>query len=487
MSRKRMDLRALNENSKRFVYRLSTLIRTAHIHAMDNQAMDYSLQVASASATRLVTDLGHVLLLGEEDTVHINDFRIKVSRSMVATIKHFNGFVHERGVGGFEVNGPTEKLDWQKVVNVLLGALPVPPETDASPSLNTQLKEMAVDNVRFSPPLKLRKGALGNVHGGEGRSVQMDTARSLQLYVRAIRAVDAAQRSGGKGRAGMGLSRVVQYLVEHAVDHPRQHLALVAMKEEDVPYGVQHPVNRTILAVALGHRIGLNRSALLDLGLCGLIADMGMMSVPMEIREKDGALTADERAQMERHPLNSARYVLGSGRLDISLRRRLMSAFEHHLGFDHGGYPDVLRWGNLHLFARILAVCEVYDALTTTTAWRMAVLPDEALATLVEMAGKQLDPALVSGLVNMLGRYPLGATLALDTGEIGVVYLNHPDPSEQLRPVVRLVVDVRGDPVRGSIIYDLRERNPAGGFTRSAVRVVKPEDLGIDLTRTLFS
>ena len=484
---KRMDLRALNENSKRFVYRLSTLIRTAHIHAMENQAMDYSLQVASASSTRLFNDLGHVLLLGEEDTVHINDFRIKVSRSMIATIKHFNGFVHDRGVGGFEVSGVTEKMDWQKVVNVLLSALPVPEETDASPSLNTQLKDLAVDNIRFSPPLKLRKGALGAVHGGEGRSVQMETARSLQLYVRAIRAVDAHQRSGGKGRASMGLSRIVQYLVEHAVDYPRQHLALIAMKEEDVPYEVQHPVNRAILAVALGHRIGLNRSALLDLGICGLTADMGMMSVPMEIREKDAPLTEAERALMERHPLNSARYVLASGRLDISLRRRLMSSFEHHLGFDHGGYPGVLRWGNLHLFARILAICELYDALTTTTVWRMAVLPDEALSTMVELAGKQLDPALVSAMVNMLGRYPLGATLILDTGEVGVVYLNHPDPKDQLRPVVRLVLDVRGDPVRGSIIYDLRERAPDGGFVRSAVRVVKPEELGIDLTRTLFS
>lgn len=295
MARKRMDLRALNENSKRFVYRLSTLIRTAHIHAMENQAMDYSLQVAAASATRLANDLGHVVLLGEEDTVHINDFRIKVSRSMIATIKHFNSFVHERGVGGFEVNGPSTKQDWQSVVNVLLGALPVPEDADASPSLNNQLRDMGIEMVRFSPPLKLKKGALGNIHGGEGRSVQMETARSLQLYVRAIRSMDAAHRAGGKGRAVLALSRVVQYLVEHAVDHPRQHLSLVAMKEEDVPYEVQHPVNRAILAVALGHRIGLNRSALLDLGLCGLIIDMGMLSVPMEIREKPGTLTPAER------------------------------------------------------------------------------------------------------------------------------------------------------------------------------------------------
>jgi len=315
----------------------------------------------------------------------------------------------------------------------------------------------------------------------------METARSLQLYVRAIRSMDAVHRAGGKGRSVLALSRVVQYLVEHAIDHPRQHLSLVAMKEEDVPYDVQHPVNRAILAIALGHRIGLNRSALLDLGLCGLIIDMGMLSVPMEIREKPGKLTAAERNALELHPLASARYVLSSGRLDISARRRLMSAFEHHLGFDLGGYPGVLRWETLHLFSRILAVCEVYDALTTTTTWRMAALPDEALSTLVEMAGKQLDPALVSAMVNMLGRYPLGSTLALSTGEIAVVYLNHPDPKDQIRPVVRVVVDTRGEAVYGSVIYDLRERDASGGFVRSALRMVKPDELGVDVTRTLFS
>lgn len=487
MARNRIDLRSLNDNGKRFVYRLSTLIRTAHIHAMENQAMDYSLQVAAASATRLVNDLGTVLLMGEEDTVHLNDFRVKVSRSMIQTIKHFNAFMHERGVGGFEVTAPTQRHDWQAVVNVMLSALPVPDEADASPSLNMQLHEVGVDSVRFAPPLKLRKGALGSVHGGEGRSVQIETARSMQLYVRALRAMDALNRAEGKGKATLGLSRIVQYLVEHAVEEPRHHLAFLTMKEEDVPYSVQHPVNRTILAVALGTRIGLARGPLLDLGLCSMVADLGMLFVDALTLEKDGPLDQAERAAVERHPLDSARISLGAGRLDISTRRRIITGFEHHLGFDHGGYPAVLRWGNLHLFSRILAVCEVYDALTTTTPWRMAMLPDEALNEMVEMAGHALDPALVGAFVNMIGRYPMGSVVALNTGEIGVVYLNHPDPRDHLRPVVRLVLDPRGEPVTGSVILDLRERDASGGYTRSPVKLIKPEELGIDVKRAMFA
>lgn len=487
MARNRIDLRSLNDNGRRFVYRLSTLIRTAHIHAMENQAMRYSLQVAAASASRLVGDLGTVVLMGEEDTVHLNDFRVKVSRSMIGTIKYFNAFMHERGVGGFEVSAPTERKDWLVVVNVLLGALPAPEGGDASPSLNLQLHEVGVGAVRFAPPLKLRKGALGSVHGGEARSVQIETARSMQLYVRALRTMDALNRSEGRGRATLGLSRVVQYLVEHAVEEPRHHLAFLSMKEQDIPYMVQHPVNRTILAVALGSRIGLQRGALLDLGLCGMVADLGMLAVDPLIREKDGPLSPEERAAVERHPLDSVRIALGSGRLDIATRRRIITGFEHHLGFDHGGYPSVLRWGRLHLFSRILAVCEVYDALTTTTPWRMAMLPDEALAELVEAAGRSLDPALVDAFINMVGRYPMGSALALSTGEVGVVYLNHPDPRDHLRPVVRLVLDARGEPLTGSVILDLRERDASGGYARTPVRVIRPEELGIDVKRAMFA
>jgi HD-GYP domain-containing protein (c-di-GMP phosphodiesterase class II) len=485
MAKPRIDLRALNDNSRRFVYRLSTLIRTAHIHAMHNQAMDYSLQVAASSATRLVDDLGDLMLLGEEDTVHLNDFRIKVSRSMITSINHFNTFLHERGLGGFEVKGATEKADWQSVIDVLMSAPEVADGMDNSPSLNLHLSESGVENVRFAPPMKLRKGALGATAGGEGRSVQIAAARSIQLYVRALRAVDNVYR--GANRSRVALSRIIQYLVEHAVDEPRAHLALLSLKEEDVSYRVQHPVNRAILAVALGHRIGLNRSALLDLGLCALTCDLGMVGLPDDLLEKAGPLDPVERAAMEKHPLTSTLQVLAGGRLDTSTRRRVLANFEHHLGFDMGGYPHVLAWDSLHLFSRIIAVCETYDAMTTTTPWRMGLLPDEALAQLVELAGGQLDPALVSALVNMVGRFPLGSAVLLDTGEVGVVYLNHPDPRDHLRPVLRLVLDADGEPIRTPVILDLRERVPGGDFARSAVKLVKPEDLGIDARRAVFS
>jgi len=485
--RKRFDVRTINEHSKRFVYRLSTLIRTARIHSMSNQAMNYSLGVAAKASSRLVADMGEVTLLGEGETVHVNDLKVKVARSMVSPVTFLNSFLHERGLGGFVVMGETHQGDWRQLLDVLMVAPEVGDEVDASPSLNARLGESGVEQIRFAPPLKLRKGTLGAAFGGEGRSVEIAATRAIQLYVRAIRAVDHMRSARHRVRISVGVSRVVQYLVELAVEEPRHHLALIHLKDSRLPYDLQHPVNTAILAIAVGHRVGLNRASLLDLGLSAMACDLGVLQIPSEIREKTTPLSMIEQAEVERHPLYSSRVMLQAARLDLSVRRRALVTLEHHLGFDRGGFPAVLRWENLHLFTRILGICERFDELTTARGGAGGLLPDEALAQMVEESGASLDPALVAVFINMLGRFPMGSLLLLSTGEVGVVYLNHPDPADQTRPVIRLLLDARGDILRDPVVIDLREKGPDGAFTRSPVRTVDPVTLGVDLQRVLYS
>ena len=156
------------------------------------------------------------------------------------------------------------------------------------------------------------------------------------------------------------------------------------------------------------------------------------------------------------------------------------------MGADLGGYPKALEWQGQHLFSRIFAVAETYDALTTSTAWRDGLLPDEALSVMMQEAGVSLDPALVTHMVNLLGRYPLGTTLLLSSGEVGVVFSTPVEAENVLRPVIKLLLDTQGEPVYGSQIVDLRERDEVGRFLRNVVKSVDPDSLGLDINRALY-
>jgi HD-GYP domain-containing protein (c-di-GMP phosphodiesterase class II) len=211
-----------------------------------------------------------------------------------------------------------------------------------------------------------------------------------------------------------------------------------------------------------------------------------MESVPKEVRTKPGGLDEDELKLLHRHPSQSVSALLEGARMDQSARRWITVAFEHHIGFDHSGYPKTLKWPTQHLFSRIISVSETYDALTTTTTWRDGLLPDEGLEIMMRDAGLDLDPAIVTSLVNMLGRFPLGSALLLSTGEVGIVYSTPSEPEHVLRPIVRLVLDSRGDRVQEVEITDLRERSEGGDYVRSIVRAVDPQALGVDSTRALY-
>ncbi len=481
-------LRRLNEDGKRFVYRAATLLRTARIYNIDNQAMGYSLNVATTAANRLADRLNEVNLLGEGDTVHINDYRIRVDRGMVPQIRFFNEFLHQRGLGGFRIDGPTTVEDWKRTLGVLMSLAEINDEEgeqDGAAAANARVGDAGVQNLRFAPVMRLQRGTLGNVGGGEGESIRVAASRALHTYVRAVRAVDALHRRLGSGKGHLGLSRIVQHLVELAFEEPRYHLALVQLKDQG-DYDLQHPVNATILSIAMGQRLGLSRGALLDLGMATVACDLGMTLVEESLREKKDPLSRTERKEIERHPLDSARLTLRGSRMDLAVQRRVRVVFEHHMGFDHGGYPRVLEWGELHLFTRIYAVAESYDALTTTTTWRDGLLPDEALAQMMEDAGTRLDPALVSVFVNMIGRYPLGSTVLLSTGEVGVVYLTPSEPSAVRRPVVKLLLDRSGSRIAEPVLVDLRDKDAAGRFERSVAKAVDPASLGVDVHRALY-
>jgi HD-GYP domain-containing protein (c-di-GMP phosphodiesterase class II) len=175
-------------------------------------------------------------------------------------------------------------------------------------------------------------------------------------------------------------------------------IALAAAAEAKDAYTESHPQRVANTALHLGTRLGFQESDLIALYRGGLIHDIGKIAVPDVILRKPGPLNAEEERQMRAHP------IIGE-----SIVKALPSAADilpiirhHHERFDGGGYPDGLSGHRIPLLARIVSVCDAYDALSSERPYRVRRQPQEAIETLMRGAGQQWDRELVSLLLSEL-------------------------------------------------------------------------------------
>lgn len=229
--------------------------------------------------------------------------------------------------------------------------------------------------------------------------------------------------------------------IDQAVDHVLQEvlatrspiLGLSEIRARDA-YTYCHSVNVCIISLMLGIECRLNMRELHLLGVGALLHDIGKVHVPKEILSKAGPLTEDEMAVVRRH------CRLGYDHLRVYQDVNLLSAlvaYQHHERLDGSGYPQGLTDPRIHLFSRIVMVADVYDAMTSERVYRPAVAPADALGYLIANRGRLFAPDVVSALVQIVGPYPSGARVVLNTGEVGRVVAVNPMLPE--RPKVRIV------------------------------------------------
>jgi hypothetical protein len=159
--------------------------------------------------------------------------------------------------------------------------------------------------------------------------------------------------------------------------------------------------------------------------------------------------------------------------------RRILVAYEHHMDFNMAGYPQVRTARRLNLFSRMVQIVDTFDSMTTSKSYREAYLPDEALKIMLKESGTRYDPVLLKMFVNMVGVYPLGTLVELDTGEQGIVFHNSNDPGQFERPRVKVVRDADGNKVKPRIV-DLGEQE-GGQFKRTISRSLDPLKAGVNV------
>ena len=223
----------------------------------------------------------------------------------------------------------------------------------------------------------------------------------MRLYLRGVRAVQRLLERGVSPAMELELTHIASGIVSAHAVAPHRLLAL-ATPRQIVPYALRHPVHMAIYCVALGSRFGLGDAELVDLAVCALLVDAGMGAVAPAVQATTGALSAAERAELRCHPAHTVQRLLALPVLSPSLRRRVVAAFEHHLGVDWSGYPEVNRWETLHPYSRMVSAADGFDALRANRPGRVGMQTADALEVMRGEAGSRYDPLIVEHLECLL-------------------------------------------------------------------------------------
>jgi HD-GYP domain-containing protein (c-di-GMP phosphodiesterase class II) len=226
----------------------------------------------------------------------------------------------------------------------------------------------------------------------------------------------------GNEKAGINKAlKMVHKLIDLVAEDSDILLGLSTIRDYD-DYTFTHSINVAILSACLGHRIGLSRKSLETLTLSAFFHDLGKVQVPRDILNKPGRLTDSELKEMKNHSLYSVKQILFLKTTPQKKAEMILPPFEHHLKYDLTGYPQTPRKKPLSLFGRILAIADVYDALTAPRVYRpVAISPDRALGIMQEGAGRDFDPLLLKVFINMIGILPVGTLLRFADGRLGLV------------------------------------------------------------------
>lgn len=199
-------------------------------------------------------------------------------------------------------------------------------------------------------------------------------------------------------------------------------------------YVFTHSLNVTLYALSIGMKLGLSQKELEILGLGGILHDVGKMQVPPEILFKPGKLTSEEFSEMKKHATYGYDILRNMHTIPLLVAH---CAFQHHERLNGSGYPRGIKKDDIHLFGKILAVADVFDAVTSHRIYRSAMLPHEGLELLYAGSDTLYEPLIIEAFRKSVAIYPFGLAVTLNDGRKGLVVGQNKNLTE--RPIIRII------------------------------------------------
>jgi len=466
----------LRPAGRTFLLAMYTALRSLKLYPIENTTAQKSLDDLQAAAQAILVPLGEIELRLSGDFLFVNGTRLRLELDNYASFSNLLATLAAVHIGEIRVVPGIERREWQVLIGLLLAVSARSKgedDTDRLVELRDRLAAAQVTHIDALPPQE-----------SEAKVAEAERAREVakRTYSHGVAVTKDLINSVRMGRTTSvaKVKRAVQSIVDQVLNNETSLIGLTTIRDYD-EYTFAHSVNVCILSVAIGKKIGLTRLQLYDLGLAALLHDVGKARIPLEVLNKATGLDEAEWQLMQTHPWLGVLALFSMRGYGEIPYRPIVVAHEHHMKRDLTGYPKAIRPREQGIYSRIVAVADGYDAATTRRTYQtVPIQPDQVLREMWENPRRGYDLVLVKALINLIGVYPVGTCVILDTFEVGIVASVNPNPEFLNRPIARLCLDADGaliGPAGREV--NLAELDSSGGFRRSIVKVTDPDRYGI--------
>ena len=457
-----------------FLVSLYAALRSLRLYPVENAAVQRSLDDLQQAAAVILAREGEIEIRLAGDFLFVNGTRLRLEMDNYASFSNVQTLLRAFDIEQLLVRDEIERREWQAFLSILLNLADTGSAEERFLALAERMTQAGVERL--------------TVVEGRGRGLDDEASReqAKRTYAQGVAVTKEVVNGVRLGRTTnvKKAKRAVQLIVDQVLNNETSILGLTTLRDYD-EYTFTHSVNVCIFAIAIGRRMGLSKLQLYDLGLTALLHDIGKARIPLEVLNKPGGLNEAEWRVVQDHTWWGALTLFGlRSTVEEIPYRSILVAHEHHMKTDLTGYPRPQRPRTLGVYSRLVAVADGFDAATSRRTYQtVPIEPDEVLREMWSNPRRGYDRMIVKALINVLGIYPVGTVVILDTFEVGVVAGANPDPQFLNRPLVTLVLDESGAgiPPPGKSV-NLGDRRPDGGFVRSIVKVTSPERHGLDIT-----
>ncbi|HLV25064.1 MAG TPA: HD-GYP domain-containing protein [Gemmatimonadales bacterium] len=446
-------------------------MRAIKLYPLENQAVVKALAELESVSGTLVHGEGELELRASGEYLFVNGVRLRLELDNYASFGHVIARFDMHDVGALLIRGAPGQREWL----MLLAGLQADRSEDDAPG------DTVVDIHEKLDAAGITCFELHATPQNEAKDEQSSRAEAKRTYAHGVAVARDVITSVRMGRAAgtKRLKRAVQTIVDQLLGDEASLVGLTTLRDYD-DYTFTHCVNVCIFSVALGKRLGLSKVQLYDLGMGAVLHDIGKSRLPSALINKAEALTREEWALIAAHPWLGMLAMFNLRTHQDLPYRSMLVAYEHHMKRDLSGYPRSLRPRVQTLFSRIVAVADSFDAATSKRSYQSTPwTPAEVMREMRDNSSRGLDPVIVKAFINVLGIFPVGTLVVLDSFELGLVHSANPDVEEIARPVVRIVSDANGNLLFPGELVDLAARNADGGYVRTIVKTTDPQEYGI--------
>lgn len=460
----------VRRSGRAFINAFYGALRAIKLYPVENAAVQKSLEDLAAISRTLIEREKELEFRATGEYIFINSTRLRLDLDNYTSFSHLLSLFRACGIGSLRVHEGATPRNWLVLLSLLQAPGSESPE-DRYVQLAGKLEQAKASVFDFGPPTS----------AGLDHEVTQTKEAAKRTYTQSVAVTKDVMNSVRIGKAPnvKKLKRVVQGIVDAILNEETSLFGLTTIRDYD-EYTFTHSVNVCIFSVALGRRLGLSKIQLYDLGLSALFHDIGKARVPVDVLNKPDGLSEEEWRMITNHPwLGVLTLFRMRGSQELPYRSMVVS-HEHHMKCDLSGYPKVVRPRNLSILSKIVAVADGFDAATSRRAYQAdPMTPAAVLQEMRDNPKRGMDPVVVKAFINLLGLYPVGTLVVLDTFEMAIVHAPNPNPEIMSRPIVRVVSDPQGNILYPGTLVDLAEQSGAGVYLRTIIKTADPERYGI--------